>query len=68
VAGLLDTVFSPAKVEARARELAATIRPDAVGKDPAAAKAFDAAVARFQEAVASRSRFIADELKTSASE
>jgi hypothetical protein len=61
---LLETVFVPAKVQARAQELAALIRPAAVGNDPRAAKQFDAAVAEFNDAVTKRASFVAEQIKT----
>ena len=60
---LLDTAFVPDKVQARARALAAAIRPTAVGKDAAAARKFDDAVKAFCEAVARRAQFVASDLK-----
>jgi hypothetical protein len=67
VAKLLDTVFQPVKVQARARELAAAIRPAAVGTDAGAATAFDTAVTQFCEAVAGRATFVAEQLKAPSS-
>jgi hypothetical protein len=64
LARLLETRFEPGKVQARARELAAEIRPAAVGQDAAAARRFDDAVTRFCEAVSRRASFVASELKT----
>ena len=63
LAHLLDTTFEPGKVQARARELAAAIRPAAVGQDPAAARTFDDAVARLCESVARRASFVGSDLK-----
>lgn len=62
LAKLLDTVFVPEKVQARAREIVAVIRPAVVGSDPIAATSFDAAVAQFQNAGAKRASFVAAEL------
>ena len=59
---LLQTVFTPAKVRTQAQTLAAVIRPAI--DDPAAAKAFDAAVQQFLEAVDKRASFVSHELKT----
>jgi hypothetical protein len=56
---LLDTVIQPGKVQARARELAAIIRPFAAGKEAGAARQFDEAVKQFCEAIASRASFLA---------
>jgi hypothetical protein len=63
LAKLLGGVFKPEKVQARVTELAAAIRPAAVGKDAAAGKAFDAEVARLKEAVAKRAASAAEQLK-----
>jgi spore coat protein CotH len=63
VARLLDTVFKPDKVQKRAREIAATIRPAAAGTDPDAARKFDAAVLQFCNAVDLRARFVSEQLK-----
>ena len=64
VAKLLDTVLKPDKVQASAREMAATIRPAVAGNDAAAAQSFDAAVARFCDAVERRARFVGQQLET----
>jgi hypothetical protein len=50
-------------VQARARELAAAIRPAAVGQDAAAARTFDDAVTTFCNAVSRRASLVASELK-----
>jgi spore coat protein H len=63
LARLLDTTFEPRKVQARARELAAAIRPAAVGQDAAAARTFDDAVTHLCEAVSRRASLVAGELK-----
>jgi len=63
LARLLDSTFEPGKVQARARQLAAAIRPAAVGQDAAAAQAFDDALTRFCDAVSHRADFVANELK-----
>jgi spore coat protein H len=63
LARLLATTFEPNKVQARARSLAAAIRPAAVGEDAAAGKAFDDAVARLCEAVSQRASLVSSELK-----
>jgi hypothetical protein len=58
---LLQTVFVPAQVRAKAQTLAAVIRP-AIG-DPADAKSFDAAMQQFLDAVDKRAHFASHELK-----
>ena len=63
LAHLLDTAFEPDKVQARARELAAAIRPAAVGQDAAAARTFDDAVAKLCDSVSRRASFVSNELK-----
>ena len=63
LARLLATTFEPDKVQARARALAATIRPAAVGQDEAAARSFDDAVAKLCDAVSRRASRVASELK-----
>ena len=63
LARLLDTTFEPGRVQARARELAAAIRPAAVGQDAGAARAFDDAVAKFCDSVSRRADFVSNELK-----
>ena len=54
VESLLDTVFEAGKVQARARELAAVVRPAAAGTDADAGRRFDAAVDEFCSRVARR--------------
>jgi hypothetical protein len=63
VAKLLDTVFQPAKVQARVQELVAAIRSAAVGSNASTAAAFDTAVAKFNDVVAKRASFVAKQLK-----
>jgi len=63
VARLMETVFKPSKIQARAREVAAIIRP-AVGTNAQAARKFDGAVAQFCDAADQRTRFVAQQLKT----
>jgi len=60
-----EEVFVPAKVQARARDIASAVRPVVVGADARAAEAFDAAVAGFQDAGARRARFVAAQFKPS---
>ena len=60
---LLGTTFAPEKVQARARAMAAAIRPAAVGDDAAAARAFDDAVTRLCEAVSRRASLVSSELR-----
>jgi hypothetical protein len=60
---LLDTVFVPEKVQVRTREIVALVRPAVVSNNPDAAKSFDAAVSRFQNAVAKRAAFVAAEVR-----
>ncbi len=64
VAGLLETVFKPDSVTARARELAAVMRPAVIGTHADAAQKFDAAVEQFCDSVNRRASFIAAQLKT----
>lgn len=59
---LLDTVFVPDKVQERARKIVEVIRPTVGDGDPDAANAIDAAIARFQNAVATRARFVGAQL------
>jgi hypothetical protein len=63
VARLLDTVFKPVHVRVRAQELAAAIRPVAIGHNGSKAEAFDAAVVKFNEAVTRRAATVAGQLK-----
>jgi spore coat protein CotH len=63
VARLLDTVFNPARIQARSQQLAAAIRPAAFGDDAGAAKAFDTAVAQFCDTVSRRASFAGEQLK-----
>jgi hypothetical protein len=62
VHSLLKTVFNPIRLQERSRELAAAIRPAAVGNDTEAAKAFDAAVAQFCDAVSRRASLAAAQI------
>jgi len=62
---LLVTVFNPAKVQERNRELVAALRSAVMGDNPKAATEFDAAVSRFHEAVAKRAAFAAQQLNAS---
>jgi len=63
MARLIDTVIQPARVQARARELAPILRPLVAGNDAQAARKFDEAVTQFCNAVSKRTAFVADQLK-----
>jgi spore coat protein H len=68
VAKLLNSVFDPDRVRARAQALALIIRPVAAGSDAASASAFDAAVVKFCDTAAQRAGFISDQIKSSLSQ
>jgi hypothetical protein len=63
MSGLLAGVFRADALQARIRELAATIRPALGESDSSAAKAFDDAVAKMCERIAKRAAFIEQQLK-----
>jgi spore coat protein H len=63
MSGLLAGVFRADTLQARIKELSATIRPALGESDSSAAKAFDDAVAKMCERIAKRATFIEQQLK-----
>lgn len=63
MSGLLAGAFKTDALQARIKELGATIRPALAESDSGAAKAFDEAVAKMCERVAKRAAFIEQQLK-----
>ncbi|HXI51603.1 MAG TPA: CotH kinase family protein [Candidatus Saccharimonadales bacterium] len=62
LAKLLETSFKPETLQHRMDELAVIIRP-ALAKDPAALKAFEAALPQLRERIARRAAFVQHELQ-----
>lgn len=63
MSGLMAGVFKADTLQARIKELGATIRPALAESDSGAAKAFDDAVAKLCERIAKRATFIEQQLK-----
>ena len=63
MSGLLTAAFKVDALNARIKELSATIRPSLAESDSAAAKTFDDAVAKLCERIAMRASFIEQQLK-----